>query len=177
MSSNYIELSENETEDYLKHMDRKIMFKDHGDKDRVSNGALLTPLYTLSSSHFWMKRNLISIIETGEYVYSSGCNIIVNNPKKDSQQILTIKSDCYPSSLYTQISSTGERLIIVGEKVRPQVFEKAPKNSNNNVAHPESDISSSYHGRVEIFNLDRKTMSERRVLDHAFYSNYDNFYL
>jgi len=73
-----------------------------------------------------------------------------------------LKSDSIVTSLYYSISSTQERLIIVGEKIQPlnkknKLFKYAP--------------------RVEIINLDNKIMEERRTLDHTYYSNNSNNYI
>lgn len=86
----------------------------------------------------------------------SGTNIIISNCKDETQKIIPLKSDCNVTSLYFSISSTNERLIVVGEKIHPpfsneKLFKISP--------------------RVEIINLDNKIIEERRILDHTYYTN------
>ena len=100
------------------------------------------------------------IFLSDEFFYVSGTNIILSNFKDNSQKIIPLKTDCIVTSLYFSISSTNERLIIVGEKIHPpysneHLFRIAP--------------------RVEIINLDNKIIDERRNLDHTFYSNSDSY--
>lgn len=71
---------EDDLEDYLRFMvnliekiyqfdyiyflkDKKFIWKDHVSKeeDHLANGANLIPLYSITSSHFWIRRNLIPI--------------------------------------------------------------------------------------------------------------------
>lgn len=81
----------------------------------------------------------------------------------ESQKIIYLKPDCAVTSLFFSISSTNERLIIVGEKI---------KSVNPNKNPPEC-----YSPRVEIINLDNKIIKERRVLDHTFFTNNKNSYI
>ena len=62
------------------------------------------------------------------------------------QKIIYLKPDCAVTSLFFSISSTNERLIIVGEKI---------KSVNPNKNPPEC-----YSPRVEIINLDNKIIKE-----------------
>ena len=43
--------------------DKKTIWKDQltKEEDTLANGGQITPIYSLTSSHFWIKRNLIPI--------------------------------------------------------------------------------------------------------------------
>jgi hypothetical protein len=168
ITTNTIELSEPETDDFLRHMDLKIMWKDQSksNDENLSHGATITPLRTISTSHYWIKRNLIPIIDTnGLYCYISGCNLILScADNSEPQKIIPLKPNAIVTSLYCQISSTSERLIIVGQKIRPPVCEM------ENANYPFT-----YTGRVEIFNLDKKILEEKRILEHSYYVHYESF--
>lgn len=168
ITTNTIELSEIEADDFLRHMDLKIMWKDQSksNDENLSHGATITPLRTISTSHYWIKRNLIPIIDTDRlFCYVSGCNLIISClDDSEPQKIIPLKPNAIVTSLYCQISSSSERLIAVGQKIRPPVCEM------ENANYPFS-----YTGRVEIFNLDKKILEEKRILEHSYYVHYENF--
>jgi len=156
-----LELDESEKEDFLKYMNRKIMYKNESDKidSNLSNGAYIKPLHTFSSSHLWMKRNILVSSDSQEIVYISGCNLIIETQAPISQRIINLKSHSEVTSLYQSSSGKG-RHIIVGEKVSDK----------------DNYYSYSHYGRVEIFNIDKlNTNEERRFLDHSYYINYPHF--
>ena len=86
-----------------------------------------------------------------EYFYVSGTNIILSNIKEESQKIIFLKPDCSVTSLFFSISSTNERLIIVGEKTKTHDPHSIPSEKN--------------FPRVEIINLDNKIIKERRKIN------------
>jgi hypothetical protein len=98
-----------------------------------------------------------------EYFYACGTNIIISNTREESQKIIFLKPDCSVTSLFFSISSTNERLIIVGEKT--------------NSYDPISFNGEKHFPRVEIINLDNKIIKERRTLDHSFYTNNKNSFI
>lgn len=67
------ESHEEDVDDYLRYMVNKIVIKLNQDKktiwkdliskneDSMGNGAYLTPLFSITSSHNWIKRNLVPI--------------------------------------------------------------------------------------------------------------------
>jgi hypothetical protein len=171
MSYKHIDLTNQEIDDYLKFCDRRIMWKDHTKKsdENLLNGAIVRPLKTLTTSHYWIKRNMVSIPQSNLVCYlSGGCLVVSSLNESDSEDIQTIiklKSDATVTSLFSQISSTSEKIIIVGMKIKPPSNDQEVVTNNTGI----------YSGLVEIHNLDKKILDEKRVLDHSFYVSYESF--
>jgi hypothetical protein len=86
-----------------------------------------------------------------EFFYISGTNLIISTFKDYLIRMIPLKVDAFVTSLYYTISSTNEKLIIVGQKIHPPFCDEK-----------KSKIAP----RVEIFNLDNKIMEEKRILEH-----------
>ena len=151
--------TENEEKYFMRMINHKPLWKDRSQKaqDTISNSICIQPFKSLSSYHLWMRRNLILLPETDEFIYISGSNLIAEKFTTKMQRIIPIKNDCLVTSIYSQKSSTNERLIIVGEKV--------------NMNEDKKYIS----GRVEIINLEKKLLPERMTLDLGVYVTYNSF--
>lgn len=74
--------------------------------------------------------------------------------------MLPLKTDAFVTSLYFTISSTNEKLIVIGEKIHSSFCD---------------DRNSKISPQVEIINLDNKIMEERRVLDHRHFVHSECF--
>ena len=151
--------NESEEKYFMRMINHKPLWKDRSQKapDTISNCVSIQPFQSLSSYHLWMRRNLILLTDSDEYVYISGSNVIVEKFITKKQKIIPIANDCNVTSIYYQKSSTNERLLLLGEKVNANEYEKY--------------IS----GRVEIINLDAKLLPPKMHLDLGVYFSYDSY--
>jgi hypothetical protein len=78
-------------------------------------------------------------------------------------RIISVSNDCFITSIYGSMSSTYERIVVLGQKLKVPVHKYAE--NNNFMVTP----------RVEIVNLDGKTLPLKRVLDHSYYINSNSF--
>ena len=154
-------LSEDEKIKLMKMINNKRIWRDSTtlSPETISNGLCIQPFKTLSSFHLWVKRNLLYISETDEYVYISGCNVIIQNAKTNQQKIIQLKNKCCVTSIYYQKSSTNERILFVGEKLEPDDERKIVT------------------ARVEIINLDNKDngVKKKLALDLGVYVDYNSY--
>ena len=88
----------------------------------ISNGWSIQKVKTLTSYHLWIRRNMIILNETDEYIYVSGQNLVFEIYEK--QKYIPIKSDWIVTSIYHQKSSTNENLHFIGEKISPNEDRK-----------------------------------------------------
>ena len=70
--------TENEEKYFMRMINHKPLWKDRSQKaqDTISNSICIQPFKSLSSYHLWMRRNLILLPETDEFIYISGSNLI-----------------------------------------------------------------------------------------------------
>ena len=161
MSANTQDLSkltDEEVTQLLKLLNHKQLFKDplSTSSDSISNCVSITPFRCLSSYNLWIRRNLLYLSDTEEYIYPIGTNIIIEKIKTKQQQIIPLKSRCYVTSLTLQNSQTNERILFIGEMIHS---EETDKNS----------------GRVEILNLDNRVLRKKINLDLSVYVDYSSY--
>ena len=159
MSTSLSSLQESDEKYFMKMINHKAIWKDRSIKaaNTISNCINIEPFQSLSSYHLWMRRNLILLPERDEFVYISGCNVIVENLSTKKQKIIPIANDCHVTSINSQESSTGERILLIGEKVK---------------ANSEKKYVS---GRVEVINLDCKVLPKHFSIDLGVYVYTDSF--
>ena len=75
----YSKLTEDQINKLTKILNHKQLFKDplSSNGDTINNCLSVTPFKTLSSYNLWIRRNLLYLTETEEYIYPSGTNIII----------------------------------------------------------------------------------------------------
>ena len=119
-------LSDEDDTKFRKLINQKPLWRDPINKtnDSISNGLSVQPFKTLTSYHLWIRRNMIILNETDEYVYVSGSNLVFENYETKKQKYIPIKSDCIVTSIYRQKSSTNENLHFIGEKISPNEDRK-----------------------------------------------------
>ncbi len=63
------DINQEDIDDYLHYMDRKVMWSDQRKKgdDDLSNGAYIKPIHTFSSYNYLIKRNLFMLNEGNIY--------------------------------------------------------------------------------------------------------------
>ena len=105
----------------MKMINNKQLFKDptSNTMDNLSNCVCIQPFKTLSSNNYFIKRNIIYISETDEYLYLSGRNIIVESATTHKQDIIPLKYRGYVTSLTYMKTPLNEKIIFVGEKLYP----------------------------------------------------------
>ena len=105
----------------MKMINNKQLFKDptSNTMDNLSNCVCIQPFKTLSSTNYFIKRNIIYISETDEYLYLSGRNIIVESATTHKQDIIPLKYRGYVTSLTYMKTPLNEKIIFVGEKLYP----------------------------------------------------------
>ncbi len=152
-------LSEEEENRFMKIINHKPIWRDptYQTNDSISNGLSIQPFSTLTSYHLWIRRNLVILNETDEYVYISGSNLIIENYETKKQKLIPLKTDSIVTSIYRQKSSTNENLLFIGEKVNPNEDKKY------------------YSGKVEIINLDCNVLREKIILDFGAYVDYNSY--
>ena len=86
-------LSDEDDTKFRKLINQKPLWRDPINKtnDSISNGLSVQPFKTLTSYHLWIRRNMIILNETDEYVYVSGQNLVFEIYEK--QKYIPIKSD------------------------------------------------------------------------------------
>ena len=119
-----------------------MMFKDITDKNEIYNGPSIQPLHTISAQHTWIKRNLLYFTDNGhEYViYLSGANLVQYDMGENSMTLIPLRNDCTYTSLSFGSSQTNDRLVIVGEKLKPLNYEAEMPNFKF-VVSPRVDIN------------------------------------
>ena len=147
-------LTEEEVTRLMKMLNNKQLYKDPSSTtmDSISNCLCLQPFKTLTSYNYWIRKNLILISETDEYIYVSGCNIIIENMKTKVQDIIPLNHKCNVTSLTYVKTTSNERILFVGEKLFPD----------------ENKITS---GGFEIFHLENK--NKKLALDLSAYVDYN----
>ena len=147
-------LTEEEVTRLMKMLNNKQLYKDPGSTtiDSISNCLCIQPFKTLSSYNYWIRKNLILISETDEYIYASGCNIIIENMTTKVQDIIPLAHKCHVTSLTFVKTSSNERIIFVGEKLFP-------------------DENKMISGGFEIFHLENK--NKKLALDLSAYVDYN----
>ena len=152
-------LSEEEENRFMKIINHKPIWRDptYQTNDSISNGLSIQPFTTLTSYHLWIRRNLVILNETDEYVYISGSNLIIENYETKKQKLIPLKTDSIVTSIYRQKSSTNENLLFIGEKINPNEDKKY------------------YSGKVEIINLDCNVLREKIILDFGAYVDYNSY--
>ena len=94
--------NESEEKYFMRMINHKPLWKDRSQKapDTISNCVSIQPFQSLSSYHLWMRRNLILLTDSDEYVYISGSNVIVEKFITKKQKIIPIANDCNVTSIY-----------------------------------------------------------------------------
>ena len=110
--------------------DKKIMYKDLMNKDEIFNGPSIQPLNSISAQYTWIKRNVITYRnnEIDFAIYLSGANLVVYNISTDSMSMIPLRNDCTYTSLSFGTSQTGEKLVVVGEKLKPLNYQSENPN-------------------------------------------------
>ena len=152
-------LSDEDDTKFRKLINQKPIWRDPMNQanDAISNGISIQPFKTLTSYHLWIRRNMIILNETDEYVYVSGTNLVFENYETKKQKYIPLKSDCIVTSIYRQKSSTNENLLFIGERVSPNEDRKY--------------IS----GKLEIINLDCNVLKEKIIIDFGAYVDYSSY--
>ena len=147
-------LTEEEVTRLMKMLNNKQLYKDPSSTtmDSISNCLCIQPFKTLSSYNYWIRKNLILISETDEYIYISGCNIIIEKNSTKTQEIIPLAHKCYVTSLTYVKTTSNERILFVGEKLFP-------------------DENKLISGGFEIFHLENK--NKKLALDLSAYIDYD----
>ena len=87
--------------------------------DNLSNCVCIQPFKTLTSSNYFINKNLLYISETEEYIYLSGRNIIIESTSTHKQDIVPLNNKCNVTSLTYIKTSLNERILFIGEKLFP----------------------------------------------------------
>ncbi len=97
------------------------MFKDITNKQEIYNGPSVQPLHTITALHSWIKRNILYYNENMNdfAIFLSGSNIIQYNISANTMTLIPLRSDCTYTSLRFAISQTNEKLLLVGERLKP----------------------------------------------------------
>jgi len=114
-------LTDEEITRMMKMINNKQLFKDPSSTtiDNVSNCVCIQPFKTLSSSNYFINKNLIYISETDEYIYLSGRNIIKESASTHKQDIIPLKHKCNVTSLTYIQTPLNEKILFIGEKLFP----------------------------------------------------------
>ena len=149
-------LSDEEITRQMKMLNSKQLWKDPNSntQDSLTNCLSIQPFKTLTSYNFWINRNLIYIPETEEYIYISGCNIILEQIDTNIQEIIPLTNKCDVTSLTYIKTSTNESLLFVGEKSFP-------------------DDKKMITGGVEIIHIENKDSYKKLNLDLGAYVDYN----
>lgn len=148
---------ENDIEDFKNMMENKMIWKDLVDREQILNGAEIEPIYTLSSYHFWIKRNIVFLNNNDyEILFISGANLVRYNIVTKKMRLFQIKNDSWITSLFTVNNIQGENLAVIGQKTK--IIKKE---------------QSEYFPKVEIIFVDNKE-KPNITLDFTYYncSNY-----
>ena len=114
-------LTDEEITRMMKMINNKQLFKDPSSTtiDNVSNCICIQPFKTLSSSNYFINKNLIYISETDEYIYLSGRNIIKESASTHKQDIIPLKHKYNVTSLTYIQTPLNEKILFIGEKLFP----------------------------------------------------------
>ena len=138
----------------MKLLNNKQLYKDPSSTtiDSITNCLVIQPFRTLSSYNYWIRKNLILNSETDEYIYISGCNIIVEKISTKTQDIIPLNHNCHVTSLTYVKTTSNERILFIGEKLFPN----------------EKKVVS---GGFEIFHLENR--NKKLALDLGAYVDYN----
>jgi len=97
------------------------MYKDLLNKDEIFNGPSIHPLHTVATQNIWSRRIMLYFKEneSDQVIYISGSNLVHYNITNDTLNLIPLRNDCIYTSLYLATSQTDEKLIVVGQKVKP----------------------------------------------------------
>ena len=157
MTTTEIDLSRISNEEIvrlMKMLNSKQLWKDPLLPDSITNCLSIQPFKTLTSYNLWIQKNLIFIPETDEYIYMSGCNVIIEKISTKFQQIIPLTQKCFVTSLTYIKTSSNERILFVGEKLFP-------------------DEKKMISGGIEIIHIDNKKSKKKLNLDLGAYVNYN----
>ena len=157
MTTTEIDLSRMSNEEMvrlMKMLNSKQLWKDPLLPDSITNCLSIQPFKTLTSYNLWIQKNLIFIPETDEYIYISGCNVIIEKISTKAQQIIPLTQKCFVTSLTYIKTSSNERILFVGEKLFP-------------------DEKKMISGGIEIIHIDNKKSKKKLNLDLGAYVNYN----
>ena len=121
----------------MKMLNSKQLWKDPLLPDSITNCLSIQPFKTLTSYNLWIQKNLIFIPETDEYIYMSGCNVIIEKISTKTQQIIPLTQKGFVTSLTYIKTASNERILFVGEKLF-------------------SDEKKMISGGIEIIHIDNK---------------------
>ena len=140
----------------MKALNSRQLWKDPVFSDTITNCMSIQPFKTLTSNNFWIRNNLILVQETDEYIYISGCNIIIEKISTKIQHIIPLSHKCYVTSLTYIKTSSNERILLIGEKLFP-------------------DEKKMISGGIEIIHIENKNSKKKLNLDLGAYVNYNSF--
>ena len=151
-------LSEEEITRQMKMLNSKQLWKDPNSltTDSLINCLSIQPFKTLSSYNYWINKNLIYIPEEEEYIYISGCNIIIEKISTKIQDIIPLTHKCYVTSLTYIKTSSNEKLLFIGEKLFP-------------------DDKKMISGGIEIIHIEKKNNYKKLNLDLGAYVDYNSY--
>ena len=141
----------------MKLLDNKQLYKDPTSltPDSITNCLCIQPFKTLTSHNYFIKKNLLYIPETEEYIYISGNNAIVEKINSKSQEIIPLSQRCHVTSL-TYAKTNNKRFLFIGEKLFPD----------------EKRVIS---GGVEIIQIEDKNCKKKLSLNMGAYVNENNY--
>ena len=159
--SSEIDLSRLPEEDaarVMKSLNNKPLYKDPTSltPDSITNCLCIQPFRTLTSHNYFIKKNLIYIPETEEYIYNSGHNIIVEKISNKSQEIIPLTHRCNVTSLTYVKSPNNKKMVFIGEKLFP-------------------DEKNMINGGIEIIQIEDKNCNKKLSLNMGAYVNYNNY--
>ena len=151
-------LTDEEITRQMKILNTKQLWKDPNSltSDSLINCLSIQPFKTLSSYNFWIKKNLIHIPESDQYIYVSGCNIIKEQLSTKIQEIIPLTHKCYVTSLTYINTITNEGILFVGEKMFP-------------------DDKKMIWGGIEIIHIENKNCYKKLNLDLGAYVDYNSY--
>ena len=151
-------LSEESMTRLMKSLNNKELYKDPTSltPDSITNCLCIQPFKCLTSYNYFIKRNLIYIPETEEFIYNSGNNIIVEKKSNKTQEIIALSHRCQVTSLTYIKKSNNKRMLFVGEKLYP-------------------DEKKVINGGIEIIQIEDRNCNKKLSLNMGAYVNYSNY--
>ena len=161
MSTNKNDLSRLPYEEMLRQLKlikNKQLYKEptSTSPEAISNTLSIYPFKTLSSYNYLIKKNLIFIPETDEYIYISGRNIVIEKVSTKVQRLIPLTNKCCITSLTYLDTTSHMRLLFVGEKLFPD----------------EKKVTS---GAIELIRLEGNNFEKKLNLNIGAYINTSNY--
>lgn len=155
-----IETFDLELEEFKSYMEHKTIWKDIVEKDQILNGIEIDACHTISTYHYWTKRNMLFIQNTNDIIFISGSFIIKYSLKSSKMKMFPIKNNTIVTSMFTTQNIQGENLVIIGQKTKTNKkdsFEYFPKAEIIQIDFPDREnifIDFSYYNCTNYTILD-----------------------